>query len=159
VDIEGAEGDAEAQGSVAGQRVVQGLSPSMDVEVERAAQRVSVPKAPLIPRDLAKMPNRALPRWSGRPAEPDAPSEQSRRHTDADLPPPIRFDSGQPPAPGTSAAGAPASPSLASIVSAKPTVPIEHSAPSVAGSRSKVPALWFGALALFVLAVLFAWLR
>lgn len=54
----------------------------------------SIPKAPLIPRDLNRMPNGGLPMPSIRPAAGDEldaldAAGEPRRHTDAQLPPPL----------------------------------------------------------------------
>lgn len=53
----------------------------------------SIPKAPLIPRDMHRMPNAELALPSLRPEEPgaDPTLDPLHRHTDAQLPPPLVF--------------------------------------------------------------------
>lgn len=62
-----------------------------------------IPKAPPVPRDLHKMPNAALPRYSDRPAFEDESADRAgaaagapspRAHADARPPPPLVGDAG-----------------------------------------------------------------
>jgi hypothetical protein len=81
-------------------RAAEGLDPEPDANIDLF--NPDIPKAPLVPHDLARMPNAALPRFSDRPGwmltDPlaDGAADDAREHADAQNPPPI---SPTPPAP------------------------------------------------------------
>lgn len=86
-------------------RFAEGISPSMDPAMEAGAANPFIPKAPLVPHDMDRMPNVNLPRWSGRPMQETNPYSAAppRAHSDADLPPAfgfgVKFESDPAPAP------------------------------------------------------------
>lgn len=74
-------------------RFAEGISPSMDPAMEAGAANPFIPKAPLVPHDMDRMPNVNLPRWSARPMHENNPYSAAppRAHSDADLPPAFGF--------------------------------------------------------------------
>lgn len=73
-------------------RAAEGLDPEPNPDIDLI--NPDIPKAPLIPHDLARMPNAALPRFSDRPGwmvtDPLADGGQdAREHADAQNPPPV----------------------------------------------------------------------
>lgn len=74
-------------------RHARGVSPSMDPAREAAAYEERIPRAPALPRDMDRMPNAILPRWSARPTDdkPVYSAAPPRGHSNADMPPAFSF--------------------------------------------------------------------